>query len=204
MTSAPVRAASPWSKALVKMLSNKAFRDVYVEDHIRTGIAFQIRALREQRGWSQGELADITKTSQSAISRVEDPDYGKLSLKTLLAISSAMDAPLLVQFVEWEDWLARYSDVSPSALKKRSFDCGRLLALSGNYRSEMHTAQEINESFRASVPCAPKRLANQSIGRPPSSAVLNGRQEVSGGALLAPPHPGSAELQQTNFPGALL
>jgi hypothetical protein len=64
--------------------------------------------------------------TQSVISRMEDPDYGKLSLQSLLEIAIDYDLPLLVQFVEWDDWLARMSNLSPSALRKRSFDASRL------------------------------------------------------------------------------
>jgi transcriptional regulator with XRE-family HTH domain len=121
---------SPWSDALVDQLSAKDFRDAYAADQVRTYIAFQIRALREQssRNWSQAELAKRCGTTQSAISRAEDPDYGKLTLQTLLEIASAYDLPLLIQFVEWEDWLRRMADVSPPALQKRGFNRERLMA----------------------------------------------------------------------------
>src|SRR5262245_19601476 len=121
-------APSPWSKALVSELQNKEFRDAYLADQVRNYIAFQIRALREQatREWSQTELANRAGTTQSVISRLEDPDYGKLSLQTLIDLAEAFDVALLVQFVEWPDWLTRLANVSPSALQKRSFDVAAL------------------------------------------------------------------------------
>lgn len=131
MTVALNPAISPWSKALIKDLSRKAFRDAYVEDHVRVGLAFQIRVLREQRGWTQAKMAEVTNTTQSVISRLENPDYGKLSLQTLLEIAAALDVPLLVQYVNWDDWLTRTANVSPTNLRKHSFDAGRLLALAG-------------------------------------------------------------------------
>jgi transcriptional regulator with XRE-family HTH domain len=123
-------ATFPWSSGLVRELSEKEFRDAYMIDHVRTSIAFQIRALREQAGrrWSQAELAERSGKKQSVISRLEDPDYGKLSLQTLLEIACAFDLPLLVQFVEWGDWLRRMADVSPSGLQKRSFEPNQLRA----------------------------------------------------------------------------
>ncbi|EAQ35989.1 hypothetical protein NB311A_01415 [Nitrobacter sp. Nb-311A] len=96
-------------------------------DQVRSYIAFQIRALREQRGWNQADLAREAEKTQSVISRLEDPDYGKLSLQTCLEIAIAYDLPLLVQFVEWDDWLSRMSNMSPSAMRKRGFDANRLL-----------------------------------------------------------------------------
>jgi transcriptional regulator with XRE-family HTH domain len=124
-----VRSGSPWSSDLVRELTDKEFRDEYMMDQVRSYVAFQIRALREQRRWLQGDLAEAADKTQSVISRIEDPDYGKLSLQTCLEIAIAFDLPLLVQFVEWDDWLARMSNVSPSALRKRSFDANRLLEI---------------------------------------------------------------------------
>jgi transcriptional regulator with XRE-family HTH domain len=119
---------SLWSNELVRDLTDDEFRHEYMMDQVRSFIAFQIRALREQPGrrWSQGDLAKKSGKTQSVISRMEDPDYGKLSLQSLLEIAIAYDLPLLVQFVEWDDWLARMSNLSPSALRKRSFDASRL------------------------------------------------------------------------------
>jgi transcriptional regulator with XRE-family HTH domain len=100
-----------------------------VADQIRTSVAFQIRALRDQRDWTQKDLAEKAGKPTNSISRLEDPDYGKLTLTTLLEMAKAFDVALLVQFVEYDDWLNRMADVSPPALRKRSFNLGRLLAL---------------------------------------------------------------------------
>jgi transcriptional regulator with XRE-family HTH domain len=120
---------SLWSSALVRELTDMEFRHEYMMDQVRSRIAFQIRALREQRQWNQGDLAQAAGKTQSVISRLEDPDYGKLSLQSCLEIAVAFDLPLLVQFVEWDDWLTRMSNMSPTALKKRSFDAARLIEM---------------------------------------------------------------------------
>jgi transcriptional regulator with XRE-family HTH domain len=123
------RSGSPWSSELVHELSDAEFRHEYMMDRVRSYIAFQIRTLREQRRWNQADLAKAAGKTQSVISRLEDPDYGKLSLQSCLEIAVAFDIPLLVQFVEWDDWLTRMSNLSPSALRKRSFDADRLLEI---------------------------------------------------------------------------
>jgi transcriptional regulator with XRE-family HTH domain len=118
----------PLSEGLARNLGDPEFRQGYLEDQVRTNIAFQIHALRNQRGWTQQELAEEADKPASGISRLEDPDYGKVSLTTLLEIAEALDVALLVQFVEWDDWLERMADVSPAGLQKRSFNLSRLIA----------------------------------------------------------------------------
>jgi transcriptional regulator with XRE-family HTH domain len=124
-----VHSGSPFSSELVHELTDVEFRHAYMMEQVRSYIAFQIRALREQRSWNQSDLAREAGKTQSVISRLEDPDYEKLGLQSCLEIAVAYDVPLLVQFVEWDDWLARMSNMSPSALRKRSFDANRVLEI---------------------------------------------------------------------------
>jgi hypothetical protein len=59
---------------------------------------------------------------QSVISRLEDPDYGKLSVQTLLEVAAAFGLPLWIDIPEWEDWLRLIKDVPNSRTRRRSFD----------------------------------------------------------------------------------
>ncbi len=75
---------------LISKLKNKEYRDAYIAELITTGIPFQIKALREQRNLTQKQLGDQIKMAQESISRLEDPNYGKLNLKTLKRLSSVL------------------------------------------------------------------------------------------------------------------
>ncbi len=109
-------------KRLLLELRDKEYRDGFVEGHVRTGLAYQIRALREARNWSQEELGKRLGTSQSVVARLENPDYGKFSLTTLLKLASTFDVALDVRFTGFGELLETTRDLSPAALNAPSFD----------------------------------------------------------------------------------
>lgn len=108
------------TRTVRRLLESKAYRDAYVIEHIKNGIAFQIRTLREDRDWTQGKLGEIAEKPRNVISRLEDPNYGKFTLATLIEIASAFDVGLMVKFVPFSRLTKEYDDVSPEALSARS------------------------------------------------------------------------------------
>ena len=67
-------------------------------------LAFEIRALREKKGLSQRQLAELVGTTQSAIARLEG---GRIcpSLPTLDRIANALDAELTVSLTDTQQLL---------------------------------------------------------------------------------------------------
>ena len=109
------------TKQLAK-LRRKAYRDAYVEEHIKTSLPIQMIALREQRGWSQTELGRRVGMRQNAVSRLEDAESGVPSVTTLLRLAKTFDVALLIKFVPFTKLLAEFSDLSTQALEVKSFE----------------------------------------------------------------------------------
>jgi transcriptional regulator with XRE-family HTH domain len=101
--------------------ANKKFRDAFLEENIRNRLAFQVRALREKQGWSQPDLGKRTHKAQSVISRIEDPSYGRFTIRTLLDLASAFDVALFISFVPYTKLISETNDVSPEALAVASY-----------------------------------------------------------------------------------
>lgn len=83
-------------------------------------VPFQIRTMREERGWSQGRAGEALGKPQNVISRLESPAYGKLTLQTLLEIARGFDVGLLIKFVPFSRLVREYEDVSDVALSAKS------------------------------------------------------------------------------------
>ena len=66
----------------------------------KTRVATEIAFFREKAGFTQNELATRTGTSQSAIARLENPNYQHYSLKTLRKIAEALNLELVVSYRE--------------------------------------------------------------------------------------------------------
>lgn len=105
---------------LFEALGDVEYRRAFAED-VGTGLAFQIRALRENRGWTQEQLAERMGKRQETISRWENPEYGKHTLSTLKELAAAFDlAPIarLGSFRELVDWTIQ---LTPNRIAPNSF-----------------------------------------------------------------------------------
>ncbi|GEM_PF-1176707 len=111
------------SKArLLRKLQDKAYRDAFVNERVKTLVPIQINTLRKQKRKSQKELAKLANTKQSAISRAENPNYGNLSINTLLDIAHGLDVGLLIKFAPFTRLLTEFEDLAPEALFVKDFE----------------------------------------------------------------------------------
>lgn len=98
---------------LLAGLRDKARRALFVETQIETIIPFQIRAMREKKGWTQKQLAKRAGMGQGRISLLESQNYeGAVNVKTLVKLAEAFDVGLIVRFApfsEIADWSTRLS-----------------------------------------------------------------------------------------------
>lgn len=113
--------------------NKKKYRERFVEAFIRQGIALQIQMLRKREGWSQKKLGELTSKRPNAITRLEDPSYGKFTITTLLELAQAFDVALSVRFIPFSELerqsldlsqktltVARYKDENPNAVRRTS------------------------------------------------------------------------------------
>lgn len=93
-----------------------------MEASVEQGIAWQIRANRKARGLTQLDLAQALDTNQSAISRLEDPEYGGHSLDTLIKLANSFECALSVRFISYAQLAADSIDLSEKRLVAKKFN----------------------------------------------------------------------------------
>ena len=124
----------------IARLRNKKYRDAFVSSQISVGLPFQIRALREQRGWKQSRLAEKAEMLQPRISAIERPGEVKFNLETLRRIASAFDVALEVRFVPFSKLVDDSEKFNPDTFHVLSFDEDAALAEAEQIETEKNTA----------------------------------------------------------------
>jgi transcriptional regulator with XRE-family HTH domain len=133
------------TKLLQKLKASRKRRELFVAGQIKTGIPFQIRALRDKKGWTQGELGAQLGMTQTNISRLESPGYGRLNITTLQRIAAAFDVGLIVRFVPFSELVGWVDKLSPDAVAPKSFD-EEIEMLEGQSTSNLSDFQIISSS----------------------------------------------------------
>jgi transcriptional regulator with XRE-family HTH domain len=109
--SASASTSSVRDQLLESLKTSKEYRHAFVEEKIRTGLAAQIKAIREHRegGMTQEEFAQVLGKVQSWVARLENPNAKPATLSTLLQVAYAFDVDLQVRFApfsELVDWIS--------------------------------------------------------------------------------------------------
>jgi transcriptional regulator with XRE-family HTH domain len=104
-------------------MKDREFRAAFNVENVYTTICFQLRALREQRGLSQGAFGRNVRMAQERISILEDPNAEtKPMLNTLLRLADGLDVGLEVRFVPFSKVLDRATHTDMQELQVDSFD----------------------------------------------------------------------------------
>lgn len=106
---------------LIEKLQNKEYRDSFVSSNIDVGVAFQIRALRKQRNYTQKKIAEISGMKQERISALENPSNTP-NISTLKKIANAFDVGLIVRFIPISELLEWQLNLSNESLNAPSFN----------------------------------------------------------------------------------
>jgi transcriptional regulator with XRE-family HTH domain len=116
---------------LESLKTSKEYRHSFVEEKIRTGLAAQIKAIREKHdgGLTQKRFAEILGKAQSWVARLEDPNAKPATLSTLLQVAYALDVDLQVRFAPFSELLNWVSGIphwtpglSPESLAVEDFE----------------------------------------------------------------------------------
>jgi DNA-binding XRE family transcriptional regulator len=86
-----------------RLKTDASFREAFIRLWSQAQVATEIRKLRRKRRLRQGDVAALTGTGQSAVSRIERADYDGWMFKTLLEIAIQLRAHLSIQFIPIED-----------------------------------------------------------------------------------------------------
>jgi len=107
-------------KTLITEFDDKEYAHAYMEEFSNMAIAAQIKALREQRGWTQKQLAEASGMKQERICALEDVDYDAWTIKVLRRLAKAFDVTVKISFEKFSSSLLDISEMNAETLKRTS------------------------------------------------------------------------------------
>ena len=99
----------------LKLAKSKKYREEFVASQVKRGIPFQIRALMKEKKFSQERLASLSGLTQGVVSRAGNPNYGNLTLNTIIRIAAGFDVAFVGRFVPFSElgrWFINLSEES--------------------------------------------------------------------------------------------
>jgi transcriptional regulator with XRE-family HTH domain len=107
---------------LLRSFRDSEYRHAFVNERLRASVALQIRALRQARTMTQKELGDAIGMAQTWVSKLENPDYGKMTVATLLRLAEKFDTDLEIKFRPFSKTLDSLPTQGPEYFTVPSFD----------------------------------------------------------------------------------
>lgn len=153
------------------------YRAGYAESFLDSRIATQIRVLREQRGWTQAQLAEAAGMKQSRICALEDANYSSWSVTTLKRLARAFDVPLDVEFGTFGRLLREASTFNRESLQRPEFAKDPAFALDRYAQSSgmdaSSTAEDTAQFLGQIVGYKPRPAAKVLLFEPPVPKVID-------------------------------
>ena len=100
------------------LLADEEFRCGYAESFLNTSVAAQIKAIREQRGLTQAELAEKIGSKQAGVSRLENVNYSAWKTETLRKMARALNVRLKITFETFGTLLDEVEDFNRESLER--------------------------------------------------------------------------------------
>ena len=104
-----------------KLAESKEYREEFVTAQVKRGIPFQIATLLKDLEISQAQLAERSGLTQGVISRAANPNYGNLTLNTLIRIAAGFDVAFVGKFVPFSELGRWFIDLSEESVKVKPF-----------------------------------------------------------------------------------
>lgn len=109
-------------RLLQSFKTSKEYRHGFIEEKVRASLAAQIKAIREQRGLTPLQCAELLGKKESWVLRLEDPDEVPPSISTLLSVAQAFDVDLNVSFRSFGELLDGLDGAPSRQLDVPSFE----------------------------------------------------------------------------------
>ena len=110
-------------RQLFESIKDRGYRSAFVQERVRSSVALQIRALREQRNKiTQRQLGHALGMAQTWVSKLENPEYGKMSVATLLRLAEAFNTDLEIKFRPFSTTIDTLSTQGPEYFRVPGFE----------------------------------------------------------------------------------
>jgi transcriptional regulator with XRE-family HTH domain len=165
---------------LAAKFEDKDYRDAFVAEQIFSRLPLKIRCMREDQELTQKQLGTLAGMAQTWVSKLEDPNYGKLTISTLLKLASAFDVGLQVDFVPFSRILDDSLRLSTESFVVTRFEVDA--GLSENQGVTGTRNVTVSNAAMATVIAFPSYAVAASSGdatAPPKSASSAAQQSVS-------------------------